>query len=265
MLHFESAMNKILFKSFNPYEDRFPNRKVLSRADINLMKYFRSKDYEVIVEPEDEFPVHMLTQKNFIEYLPTVLELAGNLSIGVISGLIANYLSKDFAKSNSDEFIIKQGERIYSKSGESLSEKEANQKLNSAMNVRKQFGEAFERESPYEDSPYPLFWEHSGVIIGWCSVDVDEQGLFIKSGRLTSVEATEAIGNGSLQGFSIGGLVKKPICSVCHSNYIDCQHFAGRSYHGDMCVNQLTEIDLAEISLVKSPANALTGIDFKKM
>jgi phage head maturation protease len=74
------------------------------------------------------------------------------------------------------------------------------------------------------------------------------------------VNALKRIREGELKGFSFGGLVRKLKCSICKSDYLKCNHISGKHYKGDMCICNLKEIDLAEISVVKDPINPLSKI-----
>lgn len=56
-------------------------------------------------------------------------------------------------------------------------------------------------------------------------------------------------------GFSIGGIVRKASCSICHQDPEDCEHITGRVYEGEACVRVLEDIELREVSLVGKPAN----------
>lgn len=54
---------------------------------------------------------------------------------------------------------------------------------------------------------------------------------------------------------SMGGIILESECSICKSDYEDCDHVKGIYYMGSMCSKILTKIDLEEISIVKNPAD----------
>ncbi|WP_299212548.1 hypothetical protein [uncultured Dokdonia sp.] len=54
---------------------------------------------------------------------------------------------------------------------------------------------------------------------------------------------------------SYGGFVKQSHCSICKSDYGDCDHIKGKLYNGEMCTRNITEVELEEISVVENPAN----------
>lgn len=57
--------------------------------------------------------------------------------------------------------------------------------------------------------------------------------------------------------FSIGGIVKKAICSICDQEYGKCGHLLGKPYMGKLCHRKIIEMDLKETSIVDNPANKL--------
>ncbi|MEO6149185.1 MAG: hypothetical protein ABIP28_03450 [Mucilaginibacter sp.] len=56
---------------------------------------------------------------------------------------------------------------------------------------------------------------------------------------------------------SAGYLVKKTKCSICELEYEDCDHLKGKFYNGELCVREIHEAELEEVSLVENPANKL--------
>jgi hypothetical protein len=258
---------EIKILSFNPYAHKFPERKVISRAQVNFMKYMRSKGHDVVVVPDNDQPVHMLAQKNISESLPMILELVSTISMGVFSGLLTTYLASKSSSGSSERIVVKkrvnQGYEFYDQNGNDLKVEEVEEFISPTGEVQNRFGESFSIQSPYPGSPHALYREHAGVIIGWCSASTDEVGMKIDNIVITNKNAKEAIKNGSLRGASFGGIVRKAVCSICYENYINCGHFTSRKYEGESCTCMLEEIDLAEISLVASPANPLCEITYK--
>jgi len=55
--------------------------------------------------------------------------------------------------------------------------------------------------------------------------------------------------------YSYGGFVKESHCSICNSDYGDCDHIKGKLYNGKMCTRNITEVELEEVSMVENPAN----------
>lgn len=54
---------------------------------------------------------------------------------------------------------------------------------------------------------------------------------------------------------SVGGIIKKSNCSICKESYGKCNHIKGRLYNGELCVREISEMELEEVSLVDVPAN----------
>lgn len=59
----------------------------------------------------------------------------------------------------------------------------------------------------------------------------------------------------TLQFQSIGGIIKKSECSICHQDPNICDHLKGKLYMGEICCTIISEMDLEEVSLVDNPAN----------
>lgn len=56
---------------------------------------------------------------------------------------------------------------------------------------------------------------------------------------------------------STGGIIKKSICRICGTDYEECDHIKGKMYKGELCVREIHEMELEEVSLVENPANKL--------
>lgn len=54
---------------------------------------------------------------------------------------------------------------------------------------------------------------------------------------------------------SVGGIVKKSECSICGTDYDNCDHIKGKFYMGEMCCRIISEMELEEVSMVENPAN----------
>jgi hypothetical protein len=60
--------------------------------------------------------------------------------------------------------------------------------------------------------------------------------------------------------FSLGLVISESRCSICGSQYGECDHIKGMPYMGRICGVELTKFELKEVSFVASPANKLTRI-----
>jgi len=54
---------------------------------------------------------------------------------------------------------------------------------------------------------------------------------------------------------SVGGIIKQSNCSICKETYSKCSHIKGRLYNGELCVREITEMELEEVSFVDIPAS----------
>jgi len=50
-------------------------------------------------------------------------------------------------------------------------------------------------------------------------------------------------------------IVRESECSICGSNYGDCDHIKGRPYMGKLCSRIVKKADLKEVSVVEDPAD----------
>jgi hypothetical protein len=57
---------------------------------------------------------------------------------------------------------------------------------------------------------------------------------------------------------SAGYLIKKTKCTICELEYQDCNHLKGKFYNGELCVQEIHEAELEEVSLVENPASKLS-------
>lgn len=57
------------------------------------------------------------------------------------------------------------------------------------------------------------------------------------------------------QFMSTGWIVKGEVCSICGSDYEECEHIKGRPYMGQFCAVQLDPLEVDHVSLVDEPAS----------
>lgn len=84
------------------------------------------------------------------------------------------------------------------------------------------------------------------------SHDVFNSNLQYRSARL---EAMERVFFPPQVFFSTGTIVKSSKCTICNSDYNDCDHVKGRIYNGEICTRIIEECELLEASVVKNPAD----------
>jgi hypothetical protein len=260
---------KIIIDSFNPYECRFPNRKLITRDTLILIKHLRIEGYEIIVQPENDRPIELLYKKGVIEFFadPVNIILIG-IPISIVTNIISNYFQKlldkkrTFNKSNIN-ISIDNSTNFYNYLGEPQDKN--NNKL--VTKKRKELKEGYERcfeiKSPYDDYTIPIFLEHKPKIVGWCSLRVDDKGLK-SDGIITDKTVKRRISQNRLNGASITGIASKTECSICKSNFVYCEHIAGKTYNGEKCFNTIIETDFVETSIVKEPINPECILGWKK-
>lgn len=77
----------------------------------------------------------------------------------------------------------------------------------------------------------------------------------VANGYIERLEAYEKLLFPKMYFSSVGGIIKKSNCSICKEPYSKCNHIKGRLYNGELCVREITEMELEEVSLVDIPAS----------
>lgn len=77
------------------------------------------------------------------------------------------------------------------------------------------------------------------------------------NGYIQQLDSYEKILFPKMMYASVGGIIKKTKCSICEQEYQDCDHMKGKFYTGKLCVQEIHEIELEEISLVDNPASKM--------
>jgi hypothetical protein len=252
---------KIKIDTFNPYESRFPNRKLITRDTLILIKHLRSEGYEIIIEPEDDKPLEYLYKKGFSEFFadPVNIFLAG-IPITIITNIISNQIQKILDKKETINktninIQIDNSTHNYNYLGET--QVKNNKKLieKKRKELKQGFDKCFEIKSPNNGYPTPIFLEHRPKIVGWCSLSSDEKGLK-SEGIITDKIVKKRISQNRLNGASVTGIATKTECSICKSNFVYCEHIPGKKYDGKKCHNTIIETDFVETSIVKEPINS---------
>jgi hypothetical protein len=260
---------RIRFQSYNPYEARFPNLRVVSRETLDLIKYLRSQGYDVIVEPNDGSTLHYISRKGVLDLLsdPIMLFVLG-IPVAVLVNLISSWLYEHLKRvptSNGTKIAIEfdeQGKKVrYNHSGTPISEERFRSMLAELSERTKRYAELQKIKAPDEIRPIPIHLEHSDKIIGWAErFSRDSVGIRVEGIRITEDEVWQRVQSGDLKGLSIAGIVTHSTCSICNSKYVDCNHITGEAYSGKECVNRIDSFLIAEISIVAQPTNPLAQI-----
>lgn len=252
----------IEIQSFNPFESRFPKRKLVTRETLILMKYLREEGYDIKVLPYNNQPIQILYKKGLAEFFadPVFIALTG-IPIGVITTIISNQVQKLIDRHDKKETINPENLiiQVDNSTHNYLGEKISNEKKKRIKKKRNEIEDGFERcfqiKSPKHEFPTPIFLEHEPKIVGWCSLYTDNDGLKAK-GMITDKIIRRRVKQKRLNGMSLTGIAKKTECSICRKSYIECNHVAGNKYENKKCYNSIIETDFVEASIVKEPINS---------
>lgn len=55
--------------------------------------------------------------------------------------------------------------------------------------------------------------------------------------------------------FSTGFIVRESECSICGTEYGECNHVKGRPYMGNLCARVMKKVEIQEVSVVSDPAD----------
>ncbi|TWI03397.1 hypothetical protein IQ05_00342 [Flavobacterium tiangeerense] len=259
----------IEIESFNPYESRFPNRKLVTRETLILMKYLREEGYEVKVLPDNDQPIEILYKKGLADFFadPVFIALIG-IPIGIITTIVSNKIQKLIdsgnkkEKINQDHLIIQIDNSTHNYLGEKFLNEKKHKIKKKCKELKDGFAKCFEIISPKSEFPTPIFLEHKPQIIGWCSLYADDKGLKAK-GIITDKIIKKRIKQKRLNGMSVTGIAKITECSICKKSYVECNHVAGNDYGDKSCYNTIIETDYVETSIVKEPINSQCLVSMK--
>jgi hypothetical protein len=226
-----------------------------------LYKLLRAQGIDVRISGNPLHEVNYLIARGIEDCLsnPVILLLV-NIPIQIACNLVANAVSKLGKRRRAPTDILleldEHGKRArYTCEGTPLSDDQFRGLL-STMNERHQnYAHAAQVPTPFPEKRMPLVLEHTGRVVGWAKAVEDDVALKIEDGLVTDADTWKRIQNGSLKGFSIGGLVRKATCSTCGGSFIECEHIPGRV--------TLTEVDLGEISIVADPVYPLTDVRWR--
>lgn len=59
----KESVPHVLIYSYNPYESRYPARRVISREALHIAKLTRESGYSVVIEPDDGSKLAYTTEK----------------------------------------------------------------------------------------------------------------------------------------------------------------------------------------------------------
>lgn len=256
---------EIMIDSFNPYSQLYPNRRLVDKGTLELIKYLRIEGYNVIVKPENDQPVQYIFKKGFHEFFadPVYMYFTG-AATSIITTLVTNSIQKIIDKwrngntnTNTNNIII-----INNSTHETINFLNKHIPRNEIADKRRKvkkkiqgFTKCFSKVSPFPELPTPIFLEHKPMIVGWGRLNVNNEGLVIEKSIIIDKNVRKKIKSGKIKGASVTGISEKSICNICKSNYVECNHIAGDIYNNIICANELHDSTFVEVSLVNIPIN----------
>src|SRR5260370_25885951 len=84
------ASPQIRIQSHNPYEARYPARRVISREALHLAKLLRENGHSVVVEPDDGGKLNYSTEKGLKEFFADPIHL---VIVGIPISVVVNIVS----------------------------------------------------------------------------------------------------------------------------------------------------------------------------
>jgi hypothetical protein len=252
------ALPHVVIDTFNPYSARYPNRRVLSLHGLFLYKLLRQQGIDVRISGNPQHEVNYLITRGLEDWLsnPVNLLLVG-VPLQIACGWLANALPKLGKRHRQPTDVLLELDEDgkgahYTCQGTPLTDAQFTSLLTAMNDRRHNHAHAGRIPIPYPDRRTPLFLEHTGRVVGWAKVVLDDVGLKVDDAVVTDAETMRRIKDGSLKGFSIGGLVRQAKCSNCGGSFIECEHIPN--------LVTLTEVDLGEISIVAHPAYSLADV-----
>lgn len=262
-------MNHFAIPSFNPFEGRYPGYKVISWETLELVKEMRSKGMDVSILPENNKPLCYTFKKGDGGLFSDPIIIFGLTSVwSVLINIVSNRIDhriqnkKDRKKTlkrakeniiivkdeSSNEFYSLEGKRIERLKKQKIEEKRINTMVDYNLSIT--------ASPPKMNLRHPIYLEHAyNRIVGWGNVKLSDSRLILKEYIFTLESIPEKIRNGEIKGMSVAGIAVSSSCSICNSNYVNCNHISGRVYDGKECINSITKSLLADVSLVKDPIN----------
>jgi hypothetical protein len=254
--------------SHNPYHYLYPDRKVITREQLDFVKKLRSEGFDVIIEPKSMDKLYFITKKGEWDFLKDFFVIEVSQAIRpVIYSLIsawifAKRMSKGIKTSESNICIKSNnvnGVEYFSHDGNPI----AKEKLNNISGKPDLTAHPprLLRPQPSEEFNWPIFYNHTSQHVGWGKVWETDKGLET-SAKIFDAHIFERIQSGNLRGMSITGIVNKSNCMICNNDYTLCNHIGQQSYDGAICSVSLDEIDLCELHIVEHPVNPLAQIEY---
>lgn len=267
----QEKLGRVEVRAFNPFEIRYPGRRLVSREALLLVKRFRKEGYAVSVAPYDGHQVQYFVRKGYQDILsdPLVIRIS-DMALAVCLSIVSRWLW-ELAKARSetgdqqhDSGIVIEVEGSdgsvlrFNHRGESLSEEDFAEILEKMQLRQDRYAATMVATPPDPRLPIPVFFDHSQRIVGWARIEITDRGLAVSPAEITDDRTWKMFQRGELKGFSISGIVTVSECSICKQQFSDCNHGLGPEDDGGSCLTTIKGIELCEISIVRDPVNPET-------
>jgi hypothetical protein len=267
-----SPTGYVKFQIENRYEARYPGLRVIPEQTLRVIKRLRAAGVRVEIEGDERQPLLYTFEKGIGEALadPTVafaVNIAASFLVNILSNWLWDRIGRDREFPSATIAILAQDEdgevHCYGPDGLPLKRAQVNEVLGRAGKAARAYAESMRLAPPQTDRTYPVYLEHTGRVVGWAAgfIKNAERGTTqIVDLEIVDPQTKRRFDSGELSGFSVAGIAKVAVCSICGGDYTKCDHITGDIYDGQSCVATVQEWLLGEFSLVADPINPATKI-----
>lgn len=265
----ECLAGDVFIIPYNPYNNILPNRTAFRSYEVDLAKWMSNMGYRATIPTAKPIARReLILQKQFDLTNPLIIFLITiphQIAIGAIAGFIVYFATK---KKGPPIILVK-----LDKKGEieACTDEKGNTISHAAVAEavsKLQYAPPFSRPDMDLDLPVPIHLEHTSKVVGHGTIWQDEQGRLVGKVRIEDGDTWNRIQLEELVGFSIGGIAKEYVCSICNKDYFACKHIKGQEYNGKEAFGIIKALDLAEISIVSDPTNidcSIKEIDVRRI
>jgi hypothetical protein len=97
-------MPHLVIEPFNPYSEEYPNRRVISRKELELFKLLRAEGLDIRVSGDPSHELNFLSRKGVHEWLsdPVIIQLV-SIPLSIACGVLSNALYNMYARKKPDQ------------------------------------------------------------------------------------------------------------------------------------------------------------------
>lgn len=250
--HIDFVNQHLTIGAFNPFQNLYPRRTVLTRETLNLVKSLREETIPFKIEsPYGEKIWYIVAKGEGIsifnsiaiwlrEYDPFLWEAFERFIISKLG----QYSWKFFKKKYGDKILASIQSTLFTDK----------YSIEAWLDFSVEYERVLKSMQPDSEFRWPVFHEHTARHIGWAKCYEDLNELKTEA-RLFDADSKQKLKQGYYKGFSILGLAHDSECSICGENFTVCNHITGKVYENQTCVNHIKQIDLACLGLTTKPIN----------